>query len=807
VNLTGWGKLRSALVKNDPKSGGPFSVRPVLLLSFLAAGTPTAVLFALMGKGVAIWPNASAHGVLSCASAVVDFVIAIWLFAESRRIRHPALTALSVGFVGLGVIAGTFSVVQTPVHMAAVRGAIVFWLTTFCALTVLMFLWPAARHVCRQWLVEHTLRFWLGLLSVLLAFSAAFLFVDRWVFQSPQHATALRTSTFVVLGVETFLLILFSLWFYSRKRNTVILFFSLGLYFHALAVVGQSAAPVWSPSWWFGDSLYLTSVFTIAFGILEASWLRDRIELIDTLAAQSEQLHKSHADLTRSEAQYRSLVNNAPCGIFRLNYSEQFEAANPTLIEILGFESVRQLMELDSCAALFKDQTEYQSVMLELRKTGRVEEDVDLVRKDGAAVKARLACRRVITHDGETPSYEGIVEDLRTQSSLEDQLRQSQKMEAVGRLAGGIAHDFNNLLTIISGYSRMLIDSFAPSDPRRNDTERIKTASERATALTRQLLAFSRKQVLSPTALNLNTVVSDLSKILPRLIGEDIDLAFMPGEGLNSVYADRGQVEQVLMNLIVNARDAMPEGGKVTLETRNEKLDEKNARRRRGMLPGEYVMLAVTDTGCGMDAETQARMFEPFFTTKEEGKGTGLGLATVYGIVKQSGGHISVYSEPGRGTTFKVYLPAASAGKEKEGNTFSPNRLPRAETVMVVEDENDLRNMIVRALGRRGYHVLQAGSGEEAVELVRQNGHKVELLVTDVVMPGMRGTEAAQRLLALAPDLKVLYMSGYTDNALFHQNLIESGSVFMQKPFTIDVLEEKVRQALKARPNGRATAN
>ncbi len=793
-------------MKNESKLGGPFSVRPVLLLSFLAAGTPTAVLFSLMGNRVAAWPNAQAHAVLSCASAIVDIAIALWLFAESRRIRHPALASLSVGFAGLSMIAATSAFIQGPLHMAAVRAAIVFWLTTFCALTLLMFLWPAARHICRQWLVEHPLRFCLGLLSGLIAFAVAFLFADYWIFQSPEYAAALRTATFTMLGVETLALMLFSLWFYWRKRNTVILFFSLGLYFHALAVVGQSAAPAWSPSWWFGDTLYLTSVFAIAFGILEASWWRDRIELIDTLAMQSEQLQKSHADLTRSEAQYRSLVNNAPCGIFRLNYSEQFEAANPTLIEILGFESVRQLMELDSCAALFKDPAEYRSVMLELRKTGRVEEEVQLMRKDGAAVKVRLACRRVITDHGETPSYEGVVEDLRTQSSLEDQLRQSQKMEAVGRLAGGIAHDFNNLLTIISGYSRMLIDSFAPSDPRRNDTERIKTASERATALTRQLLAFSRKQVLTPTTLNLNTVVSDLSKILPRLIGEDVDLAFAPGDRLHSVYADRGQVEQVLMNLIVNARDAMPEGGKVTLETRNEKLDEKNARRRRGMLPGEYVMLAVTDTGCGMDAETQARMFEPFFTTKEEGKGTGLGLATVYGIVKQSGGHISVYTEPGRGTTFKVYLPAATPGKEKEGNTFSPNRLPRAETIMVVEDENDLRNMIVRALGRRGYTVLQAGSGEEAVDLVRKQGHKIDLLITDVIMPGMRGTEAAQRLLELAPDLRIVYMSGYTDNALFHQNLLESGSVFMQKPFTIDVLEEKVRQALKSRPKSQPTA-
>jgi PAS domain S-box-containing protein len=553
---------------------------------------------------------------------------------------------------------------------------------------------------------------------------------------------------------------------------------------------------VWSLLWWFGQGIELISVFTVAYGILEANRVRERVELVTTLAARSEEVDKSHMDLARSEAQYRSLVNNAPYGIFRFNDLERFEAVNPALVELLGYGSDRLLMQSHSCAELFKEAIEHEAIMQELRRTGYVMEEVLWQRKDGTPIKVRLQCRRVTGENFGSTSYEGIVEDLSEQSLLEEQLRQSQKMEAIGRLAGGIAHDFNNLLTVISGYTGMLIDTLSTKDPRRTDAERVKTAADRAAALTRQLLAFSRKQVLTPTTLNLNTVISDLSKMLPRLIGEDIDLAFVPGEQLSSVYADRGQVEQVLMNLVVNARDAMPEGGKITIETRNKELDEKYTRHRRGLVPGEYVMLAVTDTGTGMDSDTKARIFEPFFTTKEEGKGTGLGLATVYGIVKQSGGHIAVYSEPGQGTTFRVYFPATSASKKQEREPAPAPRKTRGETVLVIEDEADLRSMIVRALARRDYHVLEARTGEEALELVEKQKAEVQLLITDIVMPGMRGTEAAQRLASLLPDLKILYMSGYTDNAMFHQKLLEAGTIFLQKPFSVSALEERVQKAL-----------
>ncbi len=437
--------------------------------------------------------------------------------------------------------------------------------------------------------------------------------------------------------------------------------------------------------------------------------------------------------------------------------------------------------------------------MQELKETGRLQDEVFWERRGGTTIKVRLQCRQVDSESLGAPSYEGIVEDLSAQSSLEEQLRQSQKMEAIGRLAGGIAHDFNNLLTIINGYSGMLIDTLSTNDPRRDDAERIKNAAQRAAALTRQLLAFSRKQVLTPTMLNLNTVISDFSKMLPRVLGEDIDMAFIPGKRLASAYADRGQVEQVLMNLIVNARDAMPEGGKITVETKNEKLDEKYIRHRRDVIPGEYVMLAVTDTGCGMDAGTQARIFEPFFTTKGENKGSGLGLATAYGIVKQSGGHITVYSEPGQGTTFKVFFPATSSERKAEKELLVSARASRGGIILVVEDEDDLRRLIVRALCRLDYQVLEACTGEEAVEIVQKNNSTVHLLITDIVLPGIGGARVAQVVAALVPNMKVLFMSGYTDNAMFHQKLLNAGSAFIQKPFTLDALEEKVAKILEAR--------
>lgn len=378
-----------------------------------------------------------------------------------------------------------------------------------------------------------------------------------------------------------------------------------------------------------------------------------------------------------------------------------------------------------------------------------------------------------------------------------EQLQQSQKMEAVGRLAGGVAHDFNNLLTAITGYSDLTLRRLEQGNPFRRNIEEIKKAGDRAASLTRQLLAFSRKQVLQPKVLNLNDVVSDMDKMLHRLIGEDIELLSILDPALGYIQADPGQIEQVLMNLVVNSRDAMPKGGKLTIETRNIQLDEEYAARHVSVAPGSYVMLVVSDTGCGISEETQAYIFEPFFTTKELGKGTGLGLSTVYGIVKQSGGNIWVYSEKGQGTTFKVYLPRVGHVSQDIRAEPVNGPLPQGtETVLVVEDEEVVRRMARRILEMNGYHVLDASRADEAIEICKHYMKPIHLLLTDVVMPQMGGRDLAERIIQLRPQTKVLYMSGYTDDAIVHHGVLDPDVAFLQKPFVSATLTHKVREVL-----------
>ncbi|MBI1940202.1 MAG: response regulator [Acidobacteria bacterium] len=387
--------------------------------------------------------------------------------------------------------------------------------------------------------------------------------------------------------------------------------------------------------------------------------------------------------------------------------------------------------------------------------------------------------------------------EIAERESLQKQLVQAQKMEAIGRLAGGVAHDFNNLLTIITGYSDLLLEQVKSGSPIRGQMEEIRRAADRAAALTRQLLAFGRRQVLAPQVLNLNKIVANMDKMLRRLIGEDLDLVTKLDPALSQTKVDPSQVEQVIMNLAVNSRDAMPEGGKLMIETANAELDANYARRHAMAAPGRFVMLAVSDTGCGMDAETQSRIFEPFFTTKETGKGTGLGLATVYGIVKQIGGEIWVYSEPGRGTTFKVYFPQVE-GPERAVQTPKVVSASQrgSETILVVEDEEAVRSLVRRVLESKGYAVLTASTAEEAARLCEQQEGKISLLLTDVVMPGMSGRKLAHHLGFSRPEMKVLYMSGYTDNAIVHQGVLDPGTAFLQKPFTPDAVLRKVREVL-----------
>ncbi len=390
-----------------------------------------------------------------------------------------------------------------------------------------------------------------------------------------------------------------------------------------------------------------------------------------------------------------------------------------------------------------------------------------------------------------------ILRDITERKQLEEQFRQSQKMEAIGRLAGGVAHDFNNMLTAIIGYSQLVQAQLDDASPLRHDIEEIEKAGHRAAGLTAQLLAFSRKQVLQPKVLDLNDVISDVDKMLRRLIGEDIDLVTIAMPDLGRVKADPGQVEQILLNLALNSRDAMPRGGKLTIETANTELDEIYASSHADVVPGPYVMLAVSDTGHGLDAKTQSHIFEPFFTTKVQGKGTGLGLSTVFGIVKQSGGHVWVYSEPGHGAAFKVYFPRvdesadAAAAPEK-----SVESLYGSENILVVEDDEAVRDVSRLALEKYGYTVLEAERGTQALEAFGPLATAIDLVVTDVIMAGMSGPGLVLRLQKLHPDVKVLYVSGYTEEATIHHGVLTEGIAFLQKPFTPDGLVRKVRQLL-----------
>lgn len=429
-------------------------------------------------------------------------------------------------------------------------------------------------------------------------------------------------------------------------------------------------------------------------------------------------------------------------------------------------------------------------------------------RRDGTLYTEEATISPVRDAAGRVVSYVAIKRDISEQlrdaeekSRLAEQLRQAQRVEAVGRLAGGVAHDFNNMLGVILGYAQIILNGLNPQDPLCDSVREIISAGERSANLTRQLLAFSRRQTLRPVALNLNAVIWDLQGLLRRLIGEDVRIELQLAEGLAAVLADPGQIEQVIMNLAVNARDAMPQGGTLTVETAPGEWPAGASPAAAGLAPGTYVLLGLTDTGTGMDRETMAHIFEPFFTTKEIGKGTGLGLATVYGIVKQSGGGILVDSEPGQGTRFRIYLPTATRSAEtREFPTGQPGTQRGRESILIVEDEPALRELVENVLRGLGYRVYAAANGEEAVRLVEQFGLEPELLLTDVVMPGMSGAQLVERLRHARPGLRVLYMSGYTDDTLTRHLALDSGVPFIQKPFSAPALSEKVREAFCGGP-------
>ena len=414
--------------------------------------------------------------------------------------------------------------------------------------------------------------------------------------------------------------------------------------------------------------------------------------------------------------------------------------------------------------------------------------------KDGRVIDVEVLVHDTV-YEGRRASLAVLI-DVTQRRLLEDQLRQAQKMEAVGMLAGGIAHDFNNLLTIITGYSQLILNGLGEGDTNRGPVEQIMKAGERAAALTRQLLAFSRRQVLQPKVMDLNQLVAGLGVMLRRLIGEDIDLRLVMGPELGRVNADPGQLEQVIMNLAVNSRDAMPKGGTLTIETANSELNAGYVKSHIAVRPGPYVLLAVSDTGIGMDEETRAHLFEPFYTTKTEGRGTGLGLSIVFGIVKQSGGNIEVYSEPGQGTSVKIYLPRVEQVAPDEEEGFH-QAMPRGtETVLLVEDEDMLRRLVRETLEREGYTVLDAATPAEAQRICQAFKGPIHLMVTDVIMPKLNGRELAERVARVHPEMRVLYMSGYTDNAVVAYGVLQGAMPFLQKPFTPSALTRKVREML-----------
>ncbi len=429
---------------------------------------------------------------------------------------------------------------------------------------------------------------------------------------------------------------------------------------------------------------------------------------------------------------------------------------------------------------------------------GAIHEDVILTSRSGAKKNIYYNRSPIRNRRSEITGSVLVFRDVTEHEQLREQFRQAQKMEAIGRLAGGVAHDFNNLLTAIIGYSDLLMRDVGPDEKLRPKIEEIGEAGRRASVLTSQLLAFSRKQILQPRVLDLNDVVKGIEKMLARLIGEDIDICTITRTSLGMVKADPGQMEQILMNLAVNARDAMPDGGKLTIETANIELDEAYSQTHAEVTPGQYVMLAVSDTGHGMDAETQARMFEPFFTTKEKGKGTGLGLSTVFGIVKQSGGHIWAYSEPGHGVVFKIYFPRVDDAvvEEPETETGAAESLDGSETIMLVEDDESVRELTRSVLEIYGYSVLGADRGAKALEAFGPLATAIDLVITDVIMPQMNGAELVAKLKELHPQVKVLYVSGYTEEATIHRGVIDKGVNFLQKPFTPDSLARKVRHVL-----------
>jgi hypothetical protein len=522
------------------------------------------------------------------------------------------------------------------------------------------------------------------------------------------------------------------------------------------------------------------------------------------IAAQERQRKHAEAALRASEERFRALVENSSDALLLIDDQGRLTYVAPSSQRHLGWKP-EEMVGKSIFDFVHPDDREIAAIRLSesLHQPGR---NITAEMRFKHADASWRTVEGVGVNRLDDPSVGAIIlnaRDMTERRKLEEQLRQAQKMEAVGQLAGGVAHDFNNLLTAILGYCNLLLDDIPSADPMRRDLEEIKSAGERAASLTRQLLAFSRRQMLQPQVIDVSVLVRQMEKLLRRLIGEHVELVTRLGDALPAARVDPASIEQVLVNLAVNARDAMPSGGRVMIETSEIELDAAYTAAHAPMTPmasGRYVMLAVTDTGAGMDPDTRARVFEPFFTTKEQGRGSGLGLATVYGVVKQSGGYIWVYSEPGHGTTFKIYLPATESPAPQAGGPASKDAagIRGWETVLLVEDEDAVRALAREVLRRHGYIVLEARHGLDALRAAERHRDPIHLLITDVVMPHLSGRDLAERLASLRPEMKVLFMSGYTDHAIMQRHLTP-GAAFLQKPFTPEAFARKVRTVLDDR--------
>ena len=517
------------------------------------------------------------------------------------------------------------------------------------------------------------------------------------------------------------------------------------------------------------------------------------------LAHDITQRRKGEERLLQSQERFAKAFRSSPIGITISSEADgRYLDVNPTFLKIMGYELDEMVGRTASELKIWAD-IEQRKGMIDQLKAHQVSRPmrVRFRTRSGQFRLVEVAAERIQLDD--QSCILAIIQDITEAKQLEQQFLQAQKMEAVGRLAAGVAHDFNNMLGVIIGYSEIARDRLSPDNPAQKYLQEIKMAGDRAVALTHQLLAFSRQQVLDSRSLNLNSVVHHASRMLLRMVGEDISLVFRPTEPLGSVHADLSQIEQVLMNLVVNARDAMPKGGKIVIETANINLDETSRQEGKPVKPGQYVMLSFSDTGSGMDEGTLAQAFEPFFTTKEAGKGTGLGLSTVYGIVRQSGGYIWAYSDLGRGTTFKIYLPSIDKPAERLDPPKADYIPPTAtETVLVVEDEPALRNLTVHVLKNNGYRVLSAESAARTLALARQYDSNIDILLTDVVMPDLPGPDLVSEMKKIRPGMKVLYMSGYSKDAMIEQGLLRDDSTLIVKPFSTRALLNKMRSVLES---------